>query len=315
MARGPHWRRTSRGFYVPGEVEQSLEQRVVEASVVLPENGGVTGWAALRWVGGVWFDGFEGDGVTSLPVDLATCYQDIRSQSGFVVHQERLQYHELVGWEGLMLTTPPRSLCFVMRYAPGLSDAVVAFDMAAYSDLVSLAEARNFHALVPGWTGIPQARTALLLCDENSWSPWETRMRLVWVLDAGFPPPLSNRPVFDRNGRFLATPDLLDPESGTFGEYDGSLHLVTKQRRADVRRMDVLRDHGLESFTAVAGDVGSRSLVDRMVRARARAKWEAESQRSWTIIPPAWWTPTHSVALRRGLPLDHRALRTRLTVA
>ena len=91
QVRGPHWRRTSRGLYVPATVDHTnVEQRIVEAAAVLPSVGGVTGWASLKWAGGDWFDGLDLGGRSELPVDLATCYQDIRNQNGFVVHQERL---------------------------------------------------------------------------------------------------------------------------------------------------------------------------------------------------------------------------------
>jgi hypothetical protein len=36
---------------VPADAEQTTEQRIVEAAAVLPAYGGVTGWAALRWLG------------------------------------------------------------------------------------------------------------------------------------------------------------------------------------------------------------------------------------------------------------------------
>ena len=47
-ARGPHWRRTSHGFYVPASVtDDDVRQRIVEASVLVPPGGAITGWAAL----------------------------------------------------------------------------------------------------------------------------------------------------------------------------------------------------------------------------------------------------------------------------
>lgn len=309
QARGPHWRRTSRGLYVPATLDQSdVEQRIAEAAAVLPPVGGVTGWASLRWAGGVWFDGLDLGGRSQLPVDLATCYQDIRSQDGFVVHQERLGPGELVVLDGIRSTTAVRALCFMMRYARNVREATRAADLAAFSDLVSIAEAAAYHAAHPGWTGIPQARSALLLVDENSWSGWETWMRLVWRLDADFPPPLSNRPVFDRAGNHIATPDLLDVESGTYGEYDGALHLPGKQRARDVARANKLSNFGLEGFTILSADIPQpEQAVQKMVDARRRAQWEPEYRRRWTIEPPPWWTPTHTVELRRQLDTETRA--------
>ena len=58
-------------------------------------------------------------------------------------------------------------------------------------------------------------------------------MRLVWELDAGHPRPLCNVPLFDRHGRHLATPDLVDPGAGVVGEYDGAVHLTGAQRHLE----------------------------------------------------------------------------------
>src|SRR3954447_802486 len=67
-------------------------------------------------------------------------------------------------------------------------------------------------------------RAALDLASEDSRSPNETRMRLVWVLDAGLPVPAVNQPVYDLDGRLLGVADLLDVAAGVVGEYDGEDH-------------------------------------------------------------------------------------------
>ena len=314
QARGRRFRRTSQGFYVPSEVDGSWpEQRILEASAVLPRFGGVTGWAALRWAGGAWFGGTTSGGTQPLPVTLATGYADVLSQPGIQVSQEGLGPAELIVLDGLRLTEHVRSLLFEMRYATSDREAVIHLDMAAYSDLVSLDEITAYALLHPGWTGIPRARKALALADENSWSPQETRMRLIWVLDAGLPPPLCNAPVFDRDGRHVGTPDLLDPEAGVVGEYDGALHLAGDQRVRDRRREEAFRGLGLEHFTMMSGDTRA-AMVDRMLATRGRARFLPEATRPWRLEPPAWWLPTYTVAQRRALEASQRAvwLRTRL---
>ncbi len=303
QAAGSRWRRTSRGLYVPAEVDaDNVEQRILEASAVLPDVAGVTGWAGLRWAGAVWFDGLAEGGRTTLDVDLASCYRDIRNQPGFRVCEEQMLAGDLLEHDGVHMTVPARSALFAMRHAPSVRAAVKVLDMAAYSDLVSLAEATEYALRLPAWTGIPQAREALKLADENSWSPKECDLRMIWRIDAGLPPPLTNRPIFDRHGRLLGTPDLLDLESGTTVEYDGGLHLVGEQRAADTTRDELFRDHGLEPLRIVGPDMAERWLVaQRMHAARARAPWEAESRRAWTLTPPPRWVETHTVAQRRAL--------------
>lgn len=303
QARGRRWRRTSRGLYVPAAVDPTPEQRIAEAAAVLPAFGGVTGWAALRWQGAHWFGGLAPDGRTPLPVVLATSEADIRSQPGILVSAERLSPHELVRHDGLPITTALRSVTFAMRHAATVRSAVVVADMAMYADLVSLEELLGWALLNRGWTGCPQLREAVALADENCWSPQETRaLRLPWMLDAGLPRPLMNRPVFDREGRHLGTPDLLDEEAGVAGEYDGPLHLAGARRALDIRREAEFRRVGLETFVVTGADAGDPlGAVRRMQEARARARFEAPSTRAWTIDPPHWWIRTDSVARRRAL--------------
>jgi hypothetical protein len=309
QAVGVRWRRSSHGLYVPSEVDGSVpEQRILEAAAVLPAYGGVTGWAALRWMGASWMTGLAPDGHTPLPVVLVTAGDDVRPQQGIQVSAERLNPQELTVHDGVRVTIAVRSVCFEMRYAGSVRAAVVAADMAMQADLVSLDEMWAFVATQSGWTGIPRCREALTLAHENSWSPRETsHLRLVWVLDAGLPQPLCNVPVFDLAGRHLGTPDLLDEEAGVAGEYDGSLHLQGSQRARDVRREETFRAVGLEYFTVVAADAADRQGVVRRMRAtRARARFAAPSARNWTVATPAWWVPTETVEQRRALTADQR---------
>lgn len=302
-AYGPGWRRTSQGMFVPAdELAADVEQRIVEAAVVLPWFGGVTGWAALRWLGALWFSGEATDGAP-LPVDLATMGCDVRSQNGIKVHEERLDPTELTLVDDLPLTRPLRSATFAMRHASGVRAAVVIADMAMYADLVSIDELVRHYWIHRGYTGNPQMLKAAGLANENSWSPQETlALRLPWVLDAELPPPWCNRPVFDREGRHIGTPDLLDEEAGVVGEYDGPVHLAGHRRGVDVRREAAFRSAGLETFVVTAADSGHRDdVVRRMTEARSRARFAAPSTRGWTIEPPHWWTLTDTVAARRAL--------------
>lgn len=314
QARGPNWRRTSRGLYVPIDVDASRpEQRIVEAAAVLPAYGGVTGWAALCWSGGVWFDGIARDGRTMLPVTLATGDSTITSQVGIRVSEEAVRPFDLTMIDGLPVTTNAHAVSYLVRYSANEREGAIHLDMAAYSDLVSVEESRSYALTQTAWTGIPRLRKVHELADENSWSPAETMMRLVWMLDAGLPRPLSNHPVFDRFGNHIGTPDLLDPVAGVVGEYDGSLHLVGTQRRRDRDREESFRRVGLEYFTMLSGDgYDPQSMAERMHAVRARARWEAESRREWTVQLPPWWVPTFTVEQRRNLDDGQRQRFLRL---
>ena len=246
---------------------------------------------------------------------LASCDQDIRPQRGAALSQERLTPSEIVVLDGLRVVVPVRAAFFEMRYAAGAREAAVHLDMAAYDDLVSVDEAWRYALEHPGWTGVPQARDAILLADENAWSPRETWLRLFWRLDAGLPRVLTNRPLFDLRGRHVATADLIDPEAGLAIDYDGDLHLSGTRRRRDLAREHELRQHGLEHVVVVAADTADpRRLATRLLEARQRAL-TTPRPRLWTLDPPAWWQPSHTVAQRRvltGRPLAAvRRLRRR----
>ncbi len=312
--RGPNWRQSSWGMYVPASVELTTQQRIVEAACRLPAYGGVTGWAARHWQNAErWFDGTAPDG-SLRPVSLAVAGDDIRQQSGIRVSAERLDPRDLIVVDGLSVTTAVRSVCFEMRYATSDRAAARSLSMAAYYDLVSIEELADYAAQHSGWTGIPQCRRGMSLAEENCWSPAELEMALIWCIDAELPRALCNQPLFDLEGGHIGTPDLLDLEAGVIGQYHGGLHLSGTQRAIDERAVERYRDMGLECFSMLAADRGHVGrMVERMHAARSRARWEAGSQRRWTIEPPPWWTPTDTVELRRALSAEQqeRLLRYR----
>lgn len=306
QTRGRHWRRSSQGLYVPADVDAAPpEQRVVEAAAALPELAGLTGWAALRWLGASWFDGLTPDGTTLLPVCLAA--EDMRCPQGMALSEEILDPRDLVEWHGVKVTVPLRSAAFEMRYASSAREASVVFGMAAYDDLIDITEMTEFAATLNAWTGIPQLRESLPLLHENAWSPWEIRMCNIWTVDAGLPMPLCNHPIFDRSGHHIATPDLLDVEAGLAGEYEGTVHLASGQRRKDRDREERYRQHGLEVVIMMKGDAANRAMMAARIReARSRALFQPELDRSWTTTLPKWWIPTFTVKQRRALTAEQR---------
>jgi hypothetical protein len=212
--------------------------------------------------------------------------------------------------DGVPLTTAVRSVAFEMRHASRVRDAVVIADMAAYDDLVSLAELSAYLESELPRTGIIQAREAASLARENAWSPQEVTTRLFWEVQLGLPRLLCNAPVFDGRGRHLLTPDLLDVEAGVVVDYNGELHLDAERRRADRNREELLRGAGLEFVEVVARDLAEPTgLEARVTRARAEGMAKASSLRRWTVEQPGWWTDTSTVEARRALsPYDRQRL-------
>jgi len=320
-ARGKGWRRSSCGLYVPASVDRSrVDQRIVEAAALLHGWGGVTGWAGLSWLGGIWFNGLESDAETERPVPLAVgLNHPMVEQAGCLVSNAGVPPPHLMRVDGVRVTTPVRSVTFEMRRARSVLEATRIFAMAAYSDLVSICELSAFtERELNAKTGVGMVRAAIPLLTENAWSPMEPEMFHHWVVTAGRPAPLFNVPVFDRDGRHVATPDLLDPTTGVCGEYQGDVHLIRSQRSIDVGREGVVRRHGLEPVTMVAADRSTPgAFTQRLDDAYARAARLPVCERLWTIEQPSWWIDTSTVARRRALTEAQRqvALNWRRTAA
>src|SRR5688572_13350888 len=59
--RGPTWRRTSRGFFVPAGLPAptSTTQRILDVAPLIPGTGALAGWAAAYALGGDLLDGLD----------------------------------------------------------------------------------------------------------------------------------------------------------------------------------------------------------------------------------------------------------------
>jgi hypothetical protein len=286
QARSKAWRSTSHGFYVPSAANgPQPEQRILEQSMRLPAEGAVTGWAAARLHGGGFFDGLLRDGRTQMPVPLCVGpAARVRADQHITVTRDRLDSDERVVRYGIPCVKALRAGFDCVRTAPDLRDAVVAVDMLAAAEIASIARLCSYASARPKWRGVPQVRRALDLASEDSRSPNETRMRLVWLLDARLPRPRVNTPVYDLRGRLLGVVDLLDEDAGVVGEFDGADHRTASAQTKDVRREDRLRRHGLEVFRVTGQDLREpRVVAERMLTARSRARWEPSSRRRWTI--------------------------------
>lgn len=308
-AAGPAWRTAGRGWFVPSYVDAAPPlQRIVEAATRLPDTGAVTGWAGLCWGGGRYFGGLDASGKERLDVPLALDNRrKLRLQDGIELCEEFLSAGDITVVDGLPITVHPRSVCRILRGTRSLERRVAMLDMAAFDDLCSLDEV--FEYAVTHLSGRPHVSriwSALPHAHENSWSPREPVMRLVWVHEGGLPEPLVNVPLFDGAGNHLVTPDLLDPVAGVVGEYDGAGHEGLDPRRRDLDREELYRDLGLELVTMVSADNRDR---DRFVR-RLRSAYDRARRRratsAWTLRQPSWWVDTSTVARRRALTASQR---------
>ena len=252
----------------------------------------------------MWFDGT--DGPSSCRDVPLLARRDRAAPPGATISQEFLHPNEIAVVDSVPVTIDVRSVVHEMRYAVTLADAVTALDMACYSDLVSIAEAAAYVARLGPVTGIQRARDALVLADENSWSPRETTMRGVWRM-AGIHGALCNRPIFTLDGKHVGTPDLVQPVLGLLGQYNGSDHISLAGVASDVTKDASYRDHGLETVTMLVTDWSDLGAYSERLLAAARRAARAPTPRTWTLEPPAWWRATHTVELRRSLDDQQRS--------
>jgi hypothetical protein len=282
QAQGLAWRRTSPGLYVPSSTARSAEQRIVQQGARLT-SGAVTGWAALRLLGGGYFDGLDRDGSTELAVPVAAGGDRIRSSPEVSVVRSKVDERDVVIRHGVRCLLPHPALFDEMRRTGDKRDAVVAADMAAAARLVTIAGMRTYADTRAGDRDLWLVLHALALAVDDSWSPMESRLRLIWVLDAGWERPLCNRGVLDASGRLIGHPDLMDPRRGVIGEFNGADHRHWERHRRDVDREDKFRRVGLECFTVVGGDIDDVPLVlERMAAARARS---GVLPQLWSLVP------------------------------
>jgi hypothetical protein len=275
-------------LYVPSSVDGDVvEQRILEQGARIRAYGAVTGWAALRWRGATYFDGLGYDG-EPLPVPLIL-HDAIRPDPRFTQTEAQLAVSECEEMDGLRVATVQRALFDEVRRIPAVREAGLAIAMTAAARMISSHLFSRYVAQRNAWTGVPHARKAAALGFDECWSPQEYRMLLCWVLDAELPVPVCNRELYDLDGRLLGIPDLLDAEAGLVGEYQGEDHKDGPQHRKDVAREQRYRDHGLEYFELVGGDLANRPrAVARMRNARARAKFLPPESCAWTLEPPPW---------------------------
>lgn len=145
-------------------------------------------------------DGLGRDGRTPLPIPLALGHSgNIRTDDLVVPTYERLDAGEVVARLGIPCVDVLRATFDAMRLAGDDREAVVVTDMMAAAERVSMVRMRDYIDTHAGWQDIDRVRRAMTLAREHSRSPNPTRLRLIWVLDAGLPPDVHvNCPVRPR---------------------------------------------------------------------------------------------------------------------
>lgn len=256
---------------------------------LLPCDVPLGGWAALRWLGVDALDGRTGPaGARLLPITVCTGpVGRLRACRGFVVDRSTLLDVDVVEHDGVLVTAAERSCLDVMRYF-GAEEGLVAADATVRAGLTTRDRLTEALARMSGLKGVPRARLAVPLVDGRAESGPESRLRYVWVVEASLPVPLVNPVVVDLDGRFVARADLVDPEAGTVGEYDGSQHRELAQHTADNVREEDLEGLNLEVTRSTSLDLWPHRsrLVTRLRVAHRRGTQRDRGKDAWGLRAP-----------------------------
>lgn len=261
--------------------------RILAVAELMPEGAVIGGWAALHLQGVSDLDGRTGPGARTL-LPVLVCVGPVgrmRRRAGLEIDRSTLLSGDRTEARGIPVTSAVRSCIDVMR-RDGVEEGVVAGDATGRFRVAGPGDLRAYVASHPGMKGIPAARIASGLVDARAASCPESRLRVVWVLEAGLPVPLVNRRIVDdEEGYLLAEADLLDPTAALVGEYDGSDHRELPRHTSDNVREEELERRNLTVVRATAIDLWPRraQLVQRLRAAYADGSSRDRSRDRWAL--------------------------------
>jgi Protein of unknown function (DUF559) len=291
--RGPLWQRSSYGNYAWAATDLSHpRQRIHAAASRCHGHVAVAGWAAAWMHGARDLDGLEPDGRPS-PVPVCTT-PGLRLVPGadsavtLRVSRSRLDHDEIVELDGVPCTSLVRTAFDAARFAPDLTEAVVALDALLratdlhISDVVAYAQRRR------RWHGRQQVLAAGALSNAWTLSCPESRLRVIWQERAGLPAPLVNCTIVDDAGRPVAMADMLDEQAWLVLEFDGAYHATSTQRGLDDRRTQRLHALGVHVARFVADDLrpSRRQETANRLRLLRRHRLEEVAGRrpAWSVL-------------------------------
>ncbi|SDS41717.1 PDDEXK family nuclease [Microlunatus soli] len=289
--RGPRWRRVARGFYTPAiDPPLTPAQRILDA-VPLIGAGALGGWAAGYVHGAQWLDGIDPFNFDTFLLDCLglrrASLPTVRFHNSIVPAEDR------IGLDGIVVTSALRTAFDGMRWAPSLEEGVVFADAMAHFAGVGGRELVQYADDHPAWPGVDQARCAARLMDGGVLSPWESRLRCCYLLEAGLPARiLLNVPVF-AGGREIGWPDIFDPEAALAVEFDGEHHRDLEQHHRDNIREEAFEDANVTVVRADSLDLrsGRQAFIQRVRNGYVRGLARDRSQDRWTLESPRGWRP------------------------
>jgi hypothetical protein len=244
------------GVWVPRGVELSVRQRSRAAWLWSNRNGVIAGLSASAMLGTKWI---EPD------IDVELVHANRRSPAGIVVHGDLLAVGETRTVQGIVVTTPARTV-FDMARRLTVDDGVQRIDALMNATGVTVDAVEEMIGSHPGVRGLRRLRETLALVDGGAESPYESMTRLL-LIRAGFPPPETQIQVFDDDGLLFARLDMGWRQWRVGVDFEGAHHWSDpRQRSWDIERYAGLPDLGWQDVRLTSGILHNRpqSFLDRV---------------------------------------------------
>lgn len=214
------------GVWAPREAELSAAQRARAAWLWSGREGVPAGLSASALLGAKWID-------AGMSAELV--HTNRRPPPLIVVHTDAVMPDEKQLICGMTATTPART-AFDLGRRLGRNEGVQRIDALMNATNVTVADIEAVTRRHRGARGIRQLRKTLALVDGGAESPYESLTRLL-LIDAGFPRPQTQIPVYDDGGFLIARIDMGWPQWRVGVDFEGAHHWNDpRQRDWDVER-------------------------------------------------------------------------------
>jgi very-short-patch-repair endonuclease len=245
--------------YVPTGTDLTATTRARAAWLWSRRRGIVAGHSASALHGAKWVD-------HQAPAQLL--YEHRRPPAGIRTWSDQIAEDELQLVSGVPTTTPART-AFDIACRNSVGNAVAAVDALARATLFNVADAQVLANRYKGHRNVRRARRALTLIDAGAESPRETWLRLL-LIDAGYPRPQTQIPVYGEYGELVALLDLGWEDVKIALEYEGDHHRTDRRQfHRDIARYEALPDLGWITVRVTAEDMAG-GILRRVAAAWSR---------------------------------------------
>lgn len=231
--------------YVPTGTDLTAKTRARAAWLWSRRRGIVAGHSASALHGAKWVD-------HQAPAQLL--YEHRRPPAGIRTWSDQIAEDEFQVVSGVPTTTPART-AFDIACRNSVGNAVAAVDALARATRFNVADAQVLADRYKGHRNVRRARRALTLIDAGAESPRETWLRLL-LIDAGYPRPQTQIPVYGEYGELVALLDLGWEDIKIALEYEGDHHRTDRRQfHQDIARYEALPDLGWITIRVTAEDM------------------------------------------------------------